>query len=86
MTHEECQQALAAVRRRQGTRCPLIRVDAGGQIFRGRLSRSDSDPERLAAVASPSGSLELTAPRSREVQAVVPIEKIRPGGIESDVA
>lgn len=85
MTHEECQQALAAVRRQQGTRCPLIRVDAGGQIFRGRLSRSDSDPERQAALVNSSGSLELVEPVSRKAQAV-PIEKIRQDGIQSDVA
>jgi hypothetical protein len=59
MTFEECQQALVKIRRKQGTRYPLLRVDYGGTIFRGRLSRADSDPEYRQDPVSPFGVLVL---------------------------
>jgi len=45
MTFEQCQTVLVAIRREQGTRCPLVRVDYAGTVVRGRLARADSDPE-----------------------------------------
>ena len=36
---------LVSIRRKQGTRCPLVRVDYAGTVVRGRLARADSDPE-----------------------------------------
>jgi hypothetical protein len=59
MTFEECQQALVTIRRRQGTRYPLLRVDYGGTVFRGRLARADSDPEFRHDSSSPYGVLVL---------------------------
>jgi hypothetical protein len=59
MTFEQCQKALVAIRRVQGTRYPLIRVDTGGSVFRGRLARADSDPEHQRDKASPFGILVL---------------------------
>jgi hypothetical protein len=44
MTFDECQDVLTRIRRKQGTRCPVIRVDYGGSVFKGRLVRCDSDP------------------------------------------
>jgi hypothetical protein len=59
MTFEQCHHALVAIRRKQGTRYPLVRVDYGGSVFRGRLARSDSDPEYRDDEASPFGILVL---------------------------
>ncbi len=59
MTFEECQQALVTIRRKQGTRYPLVRVDYGGTVFRGRLARADSDPEYQHDAGSPYGVLVL---------------------------
>src|SRR3954451_6838883 len=59
MTFEQCQQALVSIRRKQGTRYPLVRVDYGGTVFRGRLARADSDPEFRSAANSPFGVLVL---------------------------
>jgi len=59
MTFEECQQALVSIRRKQGTRYPLLRVDYGGTVFRGRLARADSDPEFRSDANSPYGVLVL---------------------------
>jgi hypothetical protein len=59
MTFTECQSTLSAIRRKQGTRCPLIRVDYGGRIIQGRLTRADSDPENGHDASSPYGILVL---------------------------
>ena len=61
MTFEQCQTALMTIRRRQGTRCPLVRVDYGGAVYRGRLARADSDPEyrNRKDPSSPYGVLVL---------------------------
>jgi hypothetical protein len=59
MTFEQCQNALVAIRRKQGTRYPLVRVDYGGTIFRGRLARADSDPEFRHDASSPYGILVI---------------------------
>lgn len=45
MTFDECHSTLAGIRQRQGTRCPLVRVDYAGRVIRGRVARADSDPE-----------------------------------------
>jgi hypothetical protein len=59
MTFDECRSVLTTIRRQQGTRCPVIRVDYGGSVFQGRLVRSDSDPEHGAKVRPPFGLLVL---------------------------
>jgi hypothetical protein len=59
MTFDQCQRALIAIRRKQGTRYPLVRVDYGGSIYRGRLARADSDPEFHSEEGSPFGVLVL---------------------------
>jgi hypothetical protein len=59
MTFDECQQTLVSIRRKQGTRFPLVRVDYGGTIYRGRLARADSDPEFRHDASSPYGVLVL---------------------------
>jgi hypothetical protein len=59
MTFDQCHATLTTIRRKQGTRCPLIRVDYGGQIIRGRLARSDSDPEHRRDTSSPYGIIVL---------------------------
>jgi hypothetical protein len=59
MTFEQCQNALVAIRRKQGTRYPLVRVDYGGTVFRGRLARADSDPEFRNNAGSPYGILVI---------------------------
>lgn len=80
MTFDECQEALTAIRREQKTRCPVVRVDAGGSIYRGRLRRADSDPENRSAALGPVGILVLDAgDRGRETQ--VRIADIAAGGL-----
>jgi len=59
MTVEQCHEQLVAIRRKQGTRYPLIRVDCAGAVYRGRLSRSDSDPEHRTSAHIPFGILVL---------------------------
>jgi hypothetical protein len=59
MTFEQCHQTLVGIRRQQGTRFPLLRVDYAGTVFRGRLARSDSDPEHRRNPSSPYGVLVL---------------------------
>lgn len=59
MTFDECQNVVTRLRREQGTRCPLIRVDYGGSIFHGRLVRNDADPENRPRVRPPFGLLVL---------------------------
>ncbi len=80
MTRDECLRALTALRRQQGTRCPKIRVDAGGTIYRGHLRRSGADPEFRAS--DPVGLVVIAAPEHGE--AAIPIESIPSGGIEPD--
>ncbi len=59
MTFEQCQANLMTIRRRQGTRCPVVKVAYNGKIYQGRLTRADSDPENRRASASPFGVLVL---------------------------
>ncbi len=61
MTFEQCHATLTAIRNEQGTPCPLVRVDYGGAIFRGRVSRSDSDEQKRRSGSSPYGVLVLNS-------------------------
>jgi len=62
MTFEQCQSALATISNKQGTDRPLVRVDFSGNVYRGRLSRSDSDPAYRQDNSSPFGVLVLEDP------------------------
>ena len=56
MTFEQCHANLLQIRRRQGTRCPAVRVAYNGTVYQGRLTRADSDPEyRRKVDESPFG-------------------------------
>jgi hypothetical protein len=80
MTFEECERELTSIRRRQGTRCPLVRVDYGGSMYEGRLARADSDPEH--SQKAPFGVLVLENPGlSRGPQTILQIANIRDGAI-----
>ncbi len=59
MTFEQCQAAVQTLRQKQGTSCPLVRVDYAGTVIRGRLTRSDSDRENCREKASPYGIMTL---------------------------
>ena len=59
MTFEQCHTNLLAIRRRQGTRCPAVKVAYNGAVYQGRLTRADSDPEYRRTGASPFGILVL---------------------------
>ena len=59
MTFEQCHANLLAIRRRQGTRCPAVKVAYNGMVYQGRLTRADSDPEFRRGSASPFGVLVL---------------------------
>ena len=83
MTFDECHDRLVQIRRRQGTRFPKIRIDCGGQVFKGRLARSDSDPEHRSSPLSPQGALVLEDLRAgRAAQMVVTLDQIGSGSIE----
>ena len=83
MTFEECQKAMLDIRRKQGTRCPIVRVDYGGSIFQGRVRRCDSDPEHRPAAATPYGVLVLEDPGlGRGPETVLQIASIAPSGIK----
>jgi hypothetical protein len=59
MTFEQCHENLHTIRRRQGTRCPAVRVAYNGTVYQGRLTRADSDPEYRRPGESPFGVLVL---------------------------
>lgn len=83
MTLDQCQSALTAIRRRQGTRSPMIRVECQGSRYQGRLVRSDSDPENRHDPRSPFGTITLASPglfSEREV--VLQIANIADGGVQ----
>ena len=83
MTFDECHRRLVSIRRRQGTRCPLIRVDYGGNTYHGRLTRTDSDPEHRQAAHSPYGVLVLEGlGLARGPQTILQIASIPPEGIQ----
>ncbi|HEV3121337.1 MAG TPA: hypothetical protein VGY53_05520 [Isosphaeraceae bacterium] len=83
MTVEECHEQLLAIRRAQRTRFPLIRVDFAGATYRGRLSRTDSDPEHRESSRSPFGVLVLEGlGLARAPETILQIANIRAGGIK----
>ena len=61
MTFEQCHANLLAIRRRQGTRCPVVKVASNGTVYQGRLTHADSDPE-FRPTGSPFGVLVLENP------------------------
>lgn len=82
MTFDDCRAALAAIRRKQGTRSPILRVDYGGAVFRGRLVRCDSDPEHAGAVKPPYGLLVLEdLGLGRRPEMILQIADLVPGAI-----
>jgi hypothetical protein len=83
MTFEKCQTVLVKIRREQGTRCPLVRVDYAGTVYRGRLSRSDSDPEHRRG-DSPFGVLVLESlGLARGPETILQIANIPDDGLRS---
>lgn len=84
MTFEQCQSSLVSIRRKQGTRCPLVRVDYGGSVFQGRLARADSDPEFRREKTSPFGVLVLESlGQTRTPETVLQIANIPDDGLRS---
>ena len=83
MTFEQCQTVLVSIRRKQGTRCPLVRVDYAGTVVRGRLARADSDPE-FRRGDSPFGVLVLESlGLSRGPETILQIASIPADGLRS---
>ena len=83
MTFEECQQALVSIRRKQGTRYPLVRIDYAGTVYRGRLARADSDPEFRHDASSPYGVLVLEQlGLSRGPETILQIANIPQDGLQ----
>jgi hypothetical protein len=84
MTFEQCQTVLVGIRRAQGTRCPLLKVECGGAVFRGRLARADSDPEHRRESQSPYGVLVLEGlGLQRQPETIVQIASIPDNGLRS---
>jgi hypothetical protein len=87
MTFDECQHELDAIRRRQGTSAPLIRVDYGGACYKGRLSRTDSDPDNRPPSSIPFGVLVLDEPGLvRGPQTILQIASIDAGAISDPLS
>ena len=88
MTFEKCHSVLTEIRSKQGTRCPLIRVDYAGTVLQGRLARSDSDPDHRRESSSPYGIMVLENPGlARGPEMILQIASIPDEGlraIESD--
>ena len=83
MTFDECHSTLTSIRRQQGTRCPKIRIDYGGTVFRGRLARADSDPEYRKDPKSPYGVLVLEQlGLSRTPETILQIADIPSNGVK----
>jgi hypothetical protein len=82
MTFDECRTVLTTIRGQQGTRCPVIRVDYAGSVFKGRLVRCDSDPEHRAKVRPPFGLLVLEElGPTRRPEMILQIADLVPGAI-----
>ena len=82
MTFDQCHKNLTAIRHKQGTTSPLIRVDYGGTAYHGRLARADSDPERRRSSNSPYGVLVLeTLGLSHGPETILQIGSIPDDGI-----
>ncbi len=79
MTFDQCREHLTAIRHKQGTDRPLIRVDFAGTAYRGRLARSDSDQTYRQ---SPYGVLVLESMGlARGPETILQIASIPPDGI-----
>ena len=84
MTFEQCQSALTSIGRKQGTTRPLVRVDYAGSQYRGRVARSDSDPQFRQDHDSPFGVLVLEEPGlGRTPDTFVQIADIPDNGLNS---
>ncbi|CAN5620861.1 hypothetical protein BH23PLA1_BH23PLA1_13770 [soil metagenome] len=82
MTFDECHDRLVSIRRKQGTRHPRVRIDCGEVVYRGRIARSDSDPEHRPAPLAPQGVLILEDLKvGRAAQTIVAIDAIDADGI-----
>ncbi len=82
MTFEQCHATLTTIRRQQGTRCPQVRVDYGGTVFRGRVARADSDPEYRKDPRTPYGVLVLEQlGLGRGPETILQIADIPPDGL-----
>lgn len=84
MTFEQCHSVLVSIRRKQGTRCPLVKVNYAGSIVQGRVARSDSDPEHRRDPASPFGVLVLEGlGLQRGPETILQIASIPENGLRS---
>ncbi len=82
MTFEQCHANLLTIRRRQGTRCPAVRVAYNGTVYQGRVKRADSDPEYRPAT-SPFGVIILeNLGLARGPETILQIANIPEQGIE----
>jgi hypothetical protein len=59
MTFEQCHANLLAIRKHQGTRCPVVKVAYNGTVYQGRLTRADTDQESHRNTRSPFGVIVL---------------------------
>jgi hypothetical protein len=82
MTFEQCHAHLMMIRRRQGTRCPALKVVYNGSIYQGRLARTDTDLESRWASGSPFGVLVLeNLGLARSPETILQIAEIPENGI-----
>jgi hypothetical protein len=82
MTVDDCQAVLTTLRRKQGTRCPIVRIDHPEGALWGRLVRCDSDPEHRAAVPAPHARLFVEEPgRDRREVLSVAIAELGPAAV-----
>ncbi len=81
MTFEQCHSVLAAIRAKQGTRTPMLRVVYAGTVVQGRLSRTDTDLRRESN--SPYGIMVLESPGlHRGPEMILQIDNIPEDGLK----
>ena len=84
MTFDQFQDALSDIRAKQGTRCPLVRIDYAGMVVRGRLARADSDPGSQHASNSPYGVVVVESPGlCRAPETILQIANIPENGVHA---
>jgi len=82
MTAEQFETVLEEIRRRQGTRHPLVQLDLAGRTIRGRVREFVADRTTRRAPHSPYGIVAIEQPGLVPgPSTLVQVAEIREGGV-----